>query len=165
MESTGWTAQLGYELSDVTWKPRLSYRYTFFEGDDPNTPESEAFDALYLGFYDWGTWYQGEIAGEYFLANSNLISHQVRLHVTPSESLSGGLIAYDFLLDHPETFAPGVTSDDVAYELDAYVDWKINSNITTSFVFAYAEPGDAVEEGLGRTESLKYGMVYVSYAY
>jgi hypothetical protein len=165
MEATGWTAQLGYQLSDVRWKPRLSYRYTSFEGDDPNTPESEAFDPLYLGFYDWGTWYQGEIAGEYFLANSNLTSHQVRLHVTPSESLSGGLIAYDFLLDQPETFAPGVTSDDVAYELDAYVDWKVNSNFTASFVFAYAEPGDAVEEGLGRTESLKYGMLYVSYAY
>ena len=165
MEATGWTAQLGYQLSEVTWKPRLSYRYTSFEGDDPNTPESEAFDPLYLGFYDWGTWYQGEIAGEYFLANSNLISHQVRLHVTPSESLSGGLIAYDFLLDQPETFAPGVTSDDVAYELDAYVDWKMNSNFTASLVFAYAEPGDAVEEGLGRTETLKYGMVYVTYAY
>ena len=165
MESTGWTAQVGYEWSSVTWKPRLSYRYTFFEGDDPNTSKSEAFDSLYVGFYDWGSWYQGEIAGEYFLGNSNLISHQVRLHLTPSESLSGGLIGYDFLLDQPTTFAPGVTSDDVAYELDAYLDWKINSNITASFVFAYADPGDAVEEGLGRTETLKYGMVYVSYAY
>jgi Alginate export len=165
MESTGWTAQLGYELTDVTWKPRLSYRYTSLEGDDPNTRKSEAFDSLYVGFYDWGTWYQGEIAGEYFLGNSNLISHQVRLHVTPSESVSGGLIAYDFLLDQPTTFAPGVTSDDVAHELDAYVDWKINSNFTASFVFAYAKPGDAVKEGLGRTEELKYGMVYLSYAY
>lgn len=165
MESTGWTAQVGYELSGIGWKPRISYRYAFFEGDDPNTPESEAFDPLYLGFYDWGTWYQGEIAGEYFLGNSNLISHQVRVHVTPSESLSGGLVGYDFILDQPTTFAPGVTSDEVAYELDAYLDWKINSNITASFVLAYAEPGDAVEEGLGRTESLKYGMVYVSYAY
>jgi hypothetical protein len=165
MESTGWTAQLGYELTDVTWKPRLSYRYTSLEGDDPNTRKSEAFDSLYVGFYDWGTWYQGEIAGEYFLGNSNLISHQVRLHVTPSESVSGGLIAYDFLLDQPTTFAPGVTSDDVAHELDAYVDWKINSNFTASFVFAYADPGDAVKEGLGRTESLKYGMMYLTYAY
>jgi hypothetical protein len=85
--------------------------------------------------------------------------------VTPSESVSGGLIAYDFLLDQPTTFAPGVTSDDVAYELDAYVDWKINSNFTASFVLAYAEPGDAVNEGLGRTESLKYGMVQLTYAY
>ncbi|MCM3879639.1 MAG: alginate export family protein, partial [Vicinamibacterales bacterium] len=83
----------------------------------------------------------------------------------PRESVSGGLIAYDFRLDHPETFAPGVTSDDVAFELDAYVDWKINSNITASFVVAYAEPGDAVEQGLGTNKSLKYGMVYVTYAY
>ena len=165
MESTGWTAQMGYELSDFTWKPRLSYRYTSFEGDDPNTPESEAFDSLYVGFYDWGTWWQGEIAGEYFLSNSNLISHQLRLHVTPSESLSGGLIAYDFLLDEPASFAPGVTSDDVGYELDAYVDWKINSNFTASFVFAYAAPGDAIKQGLGEDESFKYGMVYLTYAY
>ena len=165
MESTGWTAQLGYELSDVAWKPRLSYRYTSFEGDDPKTSKSEAFDSLYVGFYDWGSWYQGEIAGEYFLGNSNLISHQLRLHVTPSESVSGGLIAYDFLLDQPAAFAPGVTSDDVAYELDAYADWKMNSNFTTSFVLAYADPGDAVKESLGLTQSLKYGMVYVSYAY
>ena len=35
MESTGWTAQLGYELSDVTWKPRLSYRYTSLEAMIP----------------------------------------------------------------------------------------------------------------------------------
>jgi hypothetical protein len=165
MESTAWTAQLGYELSDVKWKPRLSYRYTSFEGDDPNTPKSEAFDSLYVGFNDWGTWYQGEIAGEYFLSNSNLISHQVRLHMTPSESVSGGLIAYDFLLDQPASFAPGVTSDDVAYELDAYVDWKVNSNFTASFVLAYADPGDAIEQGFGRTEDLKYGMAYLTYAY
>ena len=27
-----------------------------------------------MGFSDWGTWWQGEIAGEYFLSNSNLRS-------------------------------------------------------------------------------------------
>jgi len=85
--------------------------------------------------------------------------------VTPSESLSGGLIAYDFILDEPESFAPGVTSDDVAFELDAYVDWKINSNFTASFVFAYADPGDAIGQSFGEDKSFKYGMVYLTYAY
>ena len=165
MKSTGWTAQVGYELSDFPWKPRLSYRYTSLEGDNTNTAKSEAFDSLYAGFYDWGTWYQGEIAGEYFLANSNLLSHQVRLHVTPSDSVSGGLIAYDFLLDRPAAFGPGVTSDAVAHELDGYLDWKINSNFTASFVLAYARPGDAVKQRFGLTQSLKYGMMYVTYAY
>ena len=62
-----------------TWKPKLSYRYAFFQGDDPATAANEAFDPLFLGFYDWGTWWQGEIAGEYFLSNSNLKSHLVRV--------------------------------------------------------------------------------------
>jgi hypothetical protein len=41
---------------------------------------------------DWGTWWQGEIAGEYFLANSNLRSHLVRVHLTPSKTLGTGLL-------------------------------------------------------------------------
>ena len=79
------------------------------------------FDPLLPGFQDWGTWWQGEIAGEYFLANSNLVSHQVRLHVTPKESVGAGLIGYLFRLDEL-TGAPRVTSKDLAFELDAYQD-------------------------------------------
>ena len=81
LDSDAWTLQGAYQFSDVTWTPTLSYRYAFFEGDDPATAANEAFDPLFLGFYDWGTWWQGEIAGEYFLSNSNLMSHLVRVHV------------------------------------------------------------------------------------
>jgi hypothetical protein len=34
--------------------------------------------SLLLGFCDWGSWWQGEIAGEYFISNSNLKSPQIR---------------------------------------------------------------------------------------
>ena len=163
--STAWTAQASYEFASVGWSPRLSYRYAVFEGDDPDTPDNEAFDPLIPGFYDWGTWWQGEIAGEYFLANSNLVTHQARLHVTPSASLSGGLIGFVFQADQPATFAPGVTADDIATELDAYADWKINSNFTASFVAAFAEPGDAAEQAFGRTSTFTYGMIYLAYSY
>ena len=80
LDSNAWTLQGAYELSAGRWTPKLSYRYAFFEGDDPDTTANEAFDPLFLGFYDWGTWWQGEIAGEYFLSNSNLVSHLVRAH-------------------------------------------------------------------------------------
>jgi alginate export protein len=165
VKSTAWTAQAGYEFGSVAWTPRLSYRYAFFEGDDPATPENEGFDSLLPGFYDWGTWWQGEIAGEYFVSNSNLVSHQVRLHLTPSESVSGGLIGYSFLLDQPASFAPGVTSDKLATELDAYVDWSINDNIIVSFVAAFADPQEAAEQGYDRTSNFSYGMIYFAYSY
>ena len=164
-KSNAWNVLAAYELSKVKWKPKLSYRYAVFQGDDPNTTADESFDMLLPGFYDWGTWWQGEIGGEYFLSNSNLISNQIRVHATPSESVGAGLIFYDFRLDQPATFGPGVTSSKLATELDGYCDWKINGTFTASFVLALADPKQAAEEGYGRTSSFTYGMVYVSYSY
>lgn len=165
ISSTAWMAQGAYQFSGIGWKPKVSYRYAFFEGDDPSTTENEGFDSLLPGFYDWGTWWQGEIAGEYFLSNSNLISHQIRLHVTPSEALSGGIMGYKFLADQPASFGPGVTSDAIATEVDAYADWKLNSNFLVSFIAAFAHPEEAAEQGFGRTDDFTYGMIYVNYSY
>ena len=100
-------------------------------GRRPRDAADEAFDSLLPGFYDWGTWWQGEIAGEYFLSNSNLISHQVRLHVTPSDAFGAGLIGYVFQADQPAVVrARRSRPRDLATELDAYADWKLNSNFT-----------------------------------
>jgi hypothetical protein len=165
LNSNAWTAQGAYELSEVTWQPTFTYRYAFFQGDDPDTPADEAFDPLFPGFYDWGYWWQGEIAGEYFLSNSNLVSHLVRAHVAPSETVSGGLMFYRFRLDQPGSYGPHVTATNVAFEIDAYVDWKVNHNFTISVVAAYADPEEAVRQATGRTKNFAYGMVYVAYSY
>ncbi len=165
LDSNGWTIGGGYQLSAVTWKPKLSYRYASFQGDNPDTMANEAYDPLFLGFHDWGTWWQGEIAGEYFLSNSNLTSHLLRLHVEPSEALSGGLMLYKFGFDQPRAVGPAVTATDAAFELDAYADWKLNENVTVSFVGAYADPGKAIQQATGRTKNFAYGMAYVAYSF
>lgn len=165
VSSTAWTAGLAYQFGGGGWAPKLSYRYAFFEGDDPATTANEAFDPLFTGFYDWGSWWQGEIAGEYFLANSNLISSQVRLGFTPSDAVSTGLIGYSFTLDQPSWYGIPVTSKDIATELDLYLDWKANSNFLVSVVAAFANPGEAVAEAVDRTDDFIYGMLYVTYAY
>ncbi len=161
LDSMAWNALVAYQL-DTSWQPKLSYRYAIFEGDDPNTTTNEAFDGLLTGFSDWGAWWQGEIAGEYFVSNSNLISHQLRVHATPTEAISTGLIYYDFLLD--QVPAPGA-SDAVARELDWYMDWSINDNFLVSFVAAVADPGRAVEESSGRTDTFIYGMIFAAYSF
>ena len=165
LTSNAFMAQAAYEFGTVAWKPKLSYRYAFFEGDDPSTEKSEGFDSLLPGFYDWGTWWQGEIAGEYFLSNSNLISHTTRIHFTPTESLGTGLLGFVFQNDKPASFGPGVTSKSIATELDWYADWKFNSNFTASFVLAYGNPGEALAQGYDRTKNFSYGMLYLAYAY
>jgi hypothetical protein len=165
LESNAWTLQGSYQLSKTSWKPKVTYRYAFFQGDDPDTSANESFDPLFLGFYDWGTWWQGEIAGEYFLSNSNLISHLVRVHATPLESVSGGLMFFKFSLDQPRSAGENVTSSDVAFETNLYVDWKLNTNFTLSVIGAYGDPGKAVQQSSGRTKNFAYGMLYLGYSY
>jgi hypothetical protein len=163
LKSTAWNLQVAYQF-DMTWKPKVSYRYAIFQGDDPATVANEGFDSLLTGFYDWGAWWQGEIAGEYFLSNSNLISHQLRVHVTPTENISTGLMFLDFLQDQPSRFG-AVTADHIATEFDWYMDWKINSNFVLSFVAAVADPGEVVELSSGRTDTFIYGMIFAAYSF
>jgi hypothetical protein len=165
LHADAWSLQGAYEFSDAMWAPKATYRYAFHQGDDPATESNDAFDPLFPGFYDWGTWWQGEIAGEYFLANSNLKSHLVRLHVAPAESLGTGLLFFRFNLDQPLAVGPDVTASDVAFEIDAYADWSLNDNITISLVGAFANPGKAVEQASGRTQNFSYGMAYVAYRF
>jgi len=165
LDSNAWTLQGAYELSAVSWKPKFSYRYAYFQGDDPATPRNEAFDPLLLGFSDWGTWWQGEIGGEYFLVNSNLRSGMLRAHVSPTEAIGGGLMFFDFRLDRPAAYAPGVTDAHLAFEIDGYTDWKINKNFTVSFIAAFANPGTAIKQATSQTRNFNYGMIYIAYSY
>ena len=112
LDSNAWNALVAWQF-ETAWKPKISYRYAVFEGDDPNTAENEAFDGLWTGFYDWGAWWQGEIAGEYFASNSNLVSSQLRVHAKPNDAIGTGLILYDFTLDNTES--AGITSDNLAH--------------------------------------------------
>ena len=41
LDSTAWNVLAAYQL-ELAWQPKLSYRYAFFEGDDPATPTNEA---------------------------------------------------------------------------------------------------------------------------
>jgi hypothetical protein len=163
--ANAWTLQAAYELTGASWTPKFSYRYAFFQGDDPATAADENFDPLLRGFYDWGSWWQGEIVGEYAVANSNLVSHMIRAHVAPSDAVGGGLILFKFTLDHPESFPGNVTSRNLAFEADAYVDWQLNDNFTLSVVAAFANPQAAAEQAFDRTKNFTYGMVFLAYHY
>jgi len=162
--SNAWTIEPSLSI-EAAWSPRVSYRYAFFQGDDPASAEDEAFDSLMPGFHDWGTWFQGEIVGGYALANSNLISHRARIHVEPRDTISGGLMLYKFNIDQPATFEDGVTSRELAAEADLYVDWQVVERLTASFVVAFADPQAAAEQAYGRTRSFRYGLVFLAYKY
>jgi hypothetical protein len=72
---------------------------------------------------------------------------------------------FKFSLDQPRSARENVTSSDVAFETNLYVDWKLNTNFTLSVIGAYGDPGKAVQQSSGRTKNFAYGMLYLGYSY
>lgn len=165
LDATAWYVQPYYRWEDAPWKPTLVYRYAYFEGDNPDTLANEDYDPLFPGFHDWGSWWQGEIAGEYFLSNSNLKTHMLRLHMEPRGTIGTGLLWFDYSLDQPGSYSGGVNSDQLATEINWYMDWTVSRLFTLSFVLARNQPGPAVEQAFNRTQPFKYGMLYAAFHY
>ena len=119
--ANGWYASPYYEFPQLPWSPTLYYRYASFTGGGPNGNHN--FDPLFYGSSDWGSWYQGEILGDWFVTNSNLITHQVRAEFAPTESTTIDLLFYKFMLYSREQDlsvppASPVTSKNLAEEVD-----------------------------------------------
>ena len=165
LKASAWYLQTFWTFKNTGWQPILYYRYAYFEGDKPDTPVNENYNPLFPGFQDWGSWWQGEIAGEYFLSNSNLKTHMLRLHTTPKDNIGTGLLFFDYKLDQPGSYQGGVVSDEIGQEINWYLDWNFHAYFSLSLVLAHTNPGKAVEEAFDRTKNFKFGMVYLNFSY
>jgi hypothetical protein len=168
IDANGWYVTATYSLADILpWSPSLAYRYSFFSGDnDPTDRNSNAFDPLfYYGPGVWGTWFQGEIVGEYLLFNSNEIAHMVNLSVNPTDKINAGLLFFDFSLDKNNYFGTPVSDTHFADEIDLYVNYNITDHIYFAVVGALAFPGTAAKEVFGSNEvyQLIESQVIVTY--
>jgi hypothetical protein len=150
----GWYLSASYQWSEVPWKPELTYRYSSFD---------ENYDVLFYSATDWGSWFQGEITGEYDIFNENQDTHMIRLKVQPVEPIAVSLFYYAFSLHSPATL--GVASDDYVDEWNLTVDWTVNKHLTLSWVGAYAFPDSGAEERFGDDETWKAMMVMASIRY
>jgi hypothetical protein len=141
-----WYAAISYEFENSPWKPGLTYRYASFD---------ENWDSLFYGSTDWGTWYQGEIMGEYALVNSNLDSHMLKLKLQPIDEVTINLIYFNFTA-HEDW----VGGDDIADEYNLIVDWAVNDHLALSVVGGIANPGDAMVEETGGDDNWSYLMLF-----
>ena len=164
-DATGWYVEAQYSFANVAWTPRLSYRYASLSGDvDPNDNKSEDYDPFFYGYSrGWGTWYQGEITGEYLLFNSNQTNHMVHLAVNPTDDIEVGAQYFNFSLDQYNYFGTPVTSKDFADEINIYADWSISDKLSASALYGVAFPGDGAEQAFGNDKSFNLFQVYMIY--
>ena len=155
-----WNLGPAYQFSNLPWKPKLGYRYASFSGGD------NAFDPLFAGLPDWGTWFQGELLGEYVLSNSNLISHQVRLTLKPNDVFTINLIYYKFLLDNRnQSFGlnAGRVPHELADEGDLIVDVALTNWWSITGTFTVAKPDDGFKEAVNGRSTWVNGYLYMNF--
>ncbi len=165
ISARGYYGEVSYAFHDNAWSPVLSYRYAHFDGDNPATPVDERFREIAYGFTDWGSWYQGEITGEYALGNGNLISSLLRVKLEPREDLAVNAMLYKFTLDRPASF--GVLSNDWGDELNFTAEWQVNERMLVTGVLGVLFPGAAAKQyvGGGSTDDWVHAMILVTYAW
>ena len=170
-DSWGGYAEVGYDF--LVWmKPYLSYRYSYFSGDDAPVSENETFDPLFYGMSDWGTWYQGEIFGEFAASNRNLITHTLRLRVEPIDTVKVNLIGMIFRVDEfanelqPRLFDSRlllIRDKDLGSELDVAVDWQVSKHLLLTGVYGAFFPGTGAKQATaGGSGTWSHGMLYAS---
>jgi hypothetical protein len=164
-DADGWYGQAAWAFSDTSWSPWIAYRYAVFSGDDPNTAKNETFSSIAYGYTDYGSWFQGEISGNYPLGNGNLGSNQFRVKAQPNEAWTLNLIYYNFKLEEPGTLSPDVTSDDWGDEVNFTADYAATDNWYLVGVLAVLFPGDAAVQWTGGNDDWWYGMLFASYTF
>ncbi len=150
IDANGWYVEADYSRSDWRWSPILSYRYAFFSGGEIGDTTRRDFDPLFYGFSrGWGTWFQGEITGEYLLFNSNQVNHKVQVELTPLENLAIGAIYYKFWLAEKNYFGTPVSDNEFDDEINLYANWVISDQVSLSVVYGAAFPGPAARQAFG----------------
>jgi hypothetical protein len=163
IDATGYYAQVGYRFDLRPWTPELRFRRARFTGDDPATAVDERFREIAYGMTDWGSWYQGEITGEYALGNGNLESRLARLTLAPSADVTFDVLYYRFTLDQPASF--GAAADDWGDELDFTVEWAATNAIAVTGMLGVLRPGDAAEQIVGGRSDWSHAMLLVSFSW
>ncbi|WP_188052135.1 alginate export family protein [Azospirillum sp. Sh1] len=162
VDANAWYGEANYTLSQVGWTPKFGYRYSHFSGDKPGTAASEAFDPLHYGagIRGWGTWFQGEIAGQYFfpIMNTNVNVHQLQASIQPLDTVTLTALYYIFDFDRKPV---GIASDRVGKEVNFVVDWQATENLSVSGGVGQFNADSGGKQLLGGTKNSTVAEIFL----
>lgn len=154
VHASGGFGQIEYKRQDLLWQPAISYRYAI---------QQEGFDGMSPGFSTWGTWFQGEINGEFILNNTNLVTHVGKLVLTPNESLALNVVYLNYAFLHPDAF--DLTASKYGNEVDLLADWDVSDTVALSAGIEAFVPDEAGKQYLGGNKVWLQGMVSASFEF
>jgi len=164
----GW-AEIGYRLPAAPWAPSVSYRYSYFSGDDPATSTFERWDPLFSGG-NGEQWVQG---ANHFkvVQDSNVIAHRLQARLKPDPRIE--IVPQFWVFRAAETNNIGgnpalssLSSRDYGTEANITGKWFVSRKVYVHGHIAYTQPGDAVKQALTtKPDGWLSLLLFVRYAY
>ena len=161
-------AEAGYRFPEAPWSPTLSYRVSYFSGDDPDTSTYERWDPMLSGG-NGEQWVQG---ANHFkvVQDSNVIAHRIQASFRPLPMIE---LVPQFWMFHADskTNVGGnpaltfMTDSEYGYEANLTVKWFASRNWYVHGHVAYTIPGEAVKDALGGGDKDWFSaMIFARYA-
>ena len=168
MLATAGYAELGYSFVDRPWSPSLSYRLSYFSGDDPDTSTYERWDPLLSGG-NGEQWVQGSSMFK-VVQDSNVLAQRLEGHFRPLPTVEVVPQLWAFAAPSKDNLGgnPALSfldSDSYGYEANVTVKWFPNRNWYVHGMLAYTVPGQAVQDALDDDARNWFAaMLFVRYA-
>ena len=158
---------LGYQAQDIRWQPALSYRWSTFSGDDPDTDTFERFDPLFSG--GLGNFLPGVVFSKVY-KNANLVTNRATFSVKPSAQTE---LILDYFhhraneLNNLGGIGPlqSLGSRDIGQEVTFTAYRYIGKNLFFQGIASVGMPGKAIEQALGGTAQNWYTVQAALYMF
>jgi hypothetical protein len=142
---------LGYQAHHLAWRPALSYRWSIFTGDDPDTDTFERFDPLFSG--GLGNFLPGIVFSKIF-KNANLITNRVTFSVKPDDTLELILDFFHHRADDVNNLGgigplQTLASKDIGQEVTLTAFHYIGKHLFLQGIGSVGIPGEAIDAAVG----------------
>ena len=150
VNATSYYIEPGYTLSSVYGKPHFAYRYAHFSGDKASETDANStkhgYDTLFYaaGPRDFGTWYMGEITGQYMLFNTNEDVHMLSTSMQATSQIKLMANYYRIMLDQSEATL-NVKNRHFDDEVDLIGEYAYTAATNFALVGAVAKSADAAK--------------------
>ena len=141
----------GYTFESYSWQPEISYRWSGFSGDKPDTQTLERFDPLFSG--GLGNFLPGIVFSKAY-KNSNLITNRATLTVKPSKTLELSLDYFHHRADNLNNLGgigplQSLGSKEIGQEVTLTVFHYIGTHLFLQGIASAGFPGEAIDEAVG----------------
>ena len=161
--------EAGYRMPQAPWSPTVSYRLSYFSGDDSDTATYERWDPMLSGG-NGEQWVQG---ANHFkvVQDSNVIAHRIQASFRPLPKVE--LVPQLWLFRADSTTNVGgnpalsfMSGKEYGVEANLTVKWFPSRNWYVHGHVAYTVAGDAVNDALGgNAKDWLSAMMFVRYAF